>query len=78
MFLVNVKEALGYSHEKTLDSSYVLITGLLQEYAYLCHARNRALTDENEEEGEEYEWVEMIDFKTGKTKRYKKYKKIEI
>lgn len=73
MFLVQVKEALGYSHEKTLDSSYALICGMLQEYAYLCNERNRLLSDE-EENDEEFEWVEMMDFNTGTTKRYKKYK----
>ena len=43
MFLVNVKEALGYTHEQTLNSSYALITGMLQEYAYMCNERNKAL-----------------------------------
>lgn len=43
MFLVNVKEALGYTHEQTLDSSYALITGMLQEYAYMCNERNKLL-----------------------------------
>lgn len=73
MFLVHVKEALGYSHEKTLDSSYALICGMLQEYAYLCNERNRLLAGEDDD-SDDFEWVEMIDFKTGTTKRYKKYK----
>ena len=42
MFLVNVKEALGYTHEQTLNSSYALITGMLQEYAYMCNERNKS------------------------------------
>lgn len=74
MFLVNVKEALGYSHEKTLDSSYALICGLMQEYAWLCNERNKILSGEDDDDNE-FEWVEMVDFKTGTTKRYKKYRK---
>lgn len=76
MFLVNVKEALGYSHEKTLDSSYALICGMLQEYAYLCNERNKLLTDE--EDSEEFDWTEMMDFNTGAPKRFKKYKNGEF
>ena len=72
MFLVNVKEALGYTHEQTLNSSYALITGMLQEYAYMCNERNKALY-EDEEDDEEFEWVELVDFATGETRRYKKY-----
>lgn len=72
MFLVNVKESLGYTHAQTLDSSYALITGMLQEYAYLCNERNKALYDDQEDE-EEYEWVELVDFATGEAKRYKRY-----
>lgn len=73
MFLVNVKEALGYSHEQTLNSSYALICGLMQEYAWLCNERNKILSGE-EEEAEDFEWVEMPDYKSGTVKRYKKYK----
>ena len=74
MFLVNVKEALGYTHEQTLDSSYALITGMLQEYAYMCNERNKLLYGDEEDEDEPFVWVELVDFTTGKTKRYKKYK----
>ena len=67
MFLVNVKEALGYTHEQTLNSSYALITGMLQEYAYMCNERNK------EDDEEEFEWVELVDFTTSEARRYKKY-----
>ena len=72
-----MKEALGYTHEQTLGTSYALIEGMLQEYAYMMKERNRRTKpDENEEEHEDYEWVEMMDFDTGKAKRIKRYKKI--
>ena len=71
MFLVNVKEALGYTHEQTLNSSYALITGMLQEYAYMCNERNKALYGEEDDE-EEFEWVELVDFTTSEARRYKK------
>ena len=71
MFLVNVKEALGYTHEQTLDSSYALITGMLQEYAYLCNERNKLLYSDEDDEDEPFEWVELVDFASGDTKRYK-------
>ncbi len=74
MFLVNVKEALGYTHEQTLDSSYALISGMLQEYAYKCNERNKLLYGDEEDEDKPFEWVKLVDFTTGKTKRYKKYK----
>ena len=72
MFLVNVKEALGYTHEQTLNSSYALIMGMLQEYAYMCNERNKTLYGDDDDD-EEYEWVELVDFATGETRRYKKY-----
>lgn len=72
-----MKEALGYTHEQTLGTSYALIEGMLQEYAYMMKERNRRTKpDENEEEHEDYEWVEVMDFDTGKAKRIKRYKKI--
>lgn len=74
MFLVNVKEALGYTHQQTLDSSYALVTGMLQEYAYLCNERNKMLYGDDDDDDEPFEWVELVDFATGNTKRYKKYK----
>ncbi len=59
MFLVNVKEALGYTHEETLNSSYSLIQTMLSEYAYMWNERNRK--DSDDEDGE-YEWVELPDW----------------
>ena len=54
MFLVNVREAFGYTHEQTLNSSYALIMGMLQEYTYMCNERNRILYgDEDEDEDED-------------------------
>ena len=73
MFLVNVKEALGYTHEQTLDSSYALITGMLQEYAYMCNERNKLLYGDEEDEDYPFEWVELVNFTTGKTKRLTVY-----
>lgn len=80
MYLINVKEALGYSHEQTLDSSYVLIEGMLQEYAYFCNERNKLAKSENEEGKDDehgaYTWVDVVDFDTGKPKRVKQYQMI--
>lgn len=70
---------MGYTHQQTLDSSYVLIESMLQEYAYLCSERNRMIRgeDDGDEDYGEYTWVELPDFATGGTRRYKKYKKLE-
>jgi len=35
MFLVTCNEAFGYSHEQILDSSFVLLVGMLRERGYL-------------------------------------------
>ena len=70
-----MKEALGYTHEQTLDTSYALIEGMLQEYAYMMKERNRR-TKIDEDSDEDYTWVEVMDFDTGKVKRIKRYKKI--
>lgn len=76
-YLVVVKEALGYTHEQTLDTSYALIEGMLQEYAYMMKERNRRTKpDEDKDSDEDYTWVEVMDFDTGKAKRIKRYKKI--
>lgn len=76
MYLVNVKEALGYSHEQTLDSSYVLIEGMLQEYAYMLNRRNNSESEGTDDEHGDYEWVDVVDFDTGKSKRVKRYRMI--
>ena len=71
-YLVVAKEALGYTPEQTLDTSYALIEGMLQEYAYMMKERNRK-SQPDEEGGENYKWVEVIDFETGKPKKIKRY-----
>ena len=39
MFLVTCNEAFGYSHEQILDSSFVLLVGMLRERGYLINRR---------------------------------------
>ena len=39
MFLVTCNEAFGYSHEQILDSSFVLLVGMLRERGYLMNRR---------------------------------------
>ena len=76
MFLVNVQEALGLTHEQTLDSSFTLIQAMLSEYFYLWNERNKEIKTD-EDEGEEFEWVELPDWDDpSKTNRIKKYKDI--
>ena len=73
MFLVTCNEAFGYSHEQILDSSFVLLVGMLRERGYLMNRRAKDFYSEDtsikEEDGE---WVEMVDFYTGHVKRIKK------
>ena len=73
MFLVTCNEAFGYSHEQILDSSFVLLVGMLRERGYLMNRRAKDFHSEDtsikEEDGE---WVEMVDFDTGRVKRIKK------
>ena len=72
MFLVTVNEILGYTHEQTLDTSYVLILNLLTEYSYMM--RDRYKEDKTDENGQDFEWVELPDFDTGEMRKIKKYK----
>lgn len=77
MFLVNVKEALGYTHEETLNSSYALIQILLTEYSYMWNERNKKHSDEDDDQHGEFEWVELPDWDNpSKTIRMKKYKDV--
>lgn len=73
MFLVTCNEAFGYSHEQILDSSFVLLVGMLRERGYLMSRRVKDFHSEDtsikEEDGE---WVEMVDFDTSHVKRIKK------
>ncbi len=76
MFLINVKEALGYTHEDTLNSSYSLIQTLLTEYAYMWNERNSKDSD-NEDDHGEFEWVELPDWDDpSKMNRVKMYKDV--
>lgn len=71
MFLTIVNEALGYTHEETLNSSYVLVLSMLREHSFTVNKRNKEMygSDGKEDEGE---YVETVDYTTGKTKRVKK------
>lgn len=71
MFLVTCNEAFGYSHEQILDSSFVLLVGMLRERGYLMNRRVKDFHSEDTQPKEE-EWVEIVDFDTGKLKRVKK------
>ena len=71
MFLVTCNEAFGYSHEQILDSSFVLLVGMLRERGYLMNLRAKDFHSEDTQPKEE-EWVEIVDFDTGKLKRVKK------
>ena len=71
MFLVTCNEAFGYSHEQILDSSFVLLGGMLRERGYLMNRRAKDFHSEDTQPKEE-EWVEIVDFDTGKLKRVKK------
>ena len=66
MFLVTCNEAFGYSHEQILDSSFVLLVGMLRRRVKDFHSEDTSI---KEEDGE---WVEMVDFDTGHVKRIKK------
>lgn len=73
MFLVSANEALGYSHEQTLDSSFPLLQAMLAEYSYMWTERNRE--SNVDDDGQEFEWVELPDWdnprKLNKLKKYK-------
>ena len=73
MFLVTCNEAFGYSHDQILDSSFVLLVGMLRERGYLMNRRAKDFhSDDEQPKEEEGEWVEIVDFDTGKKKRVKK------
>lgn len=71
MFLVTCNEAFGYTHEQVLDSSFALITGMLQEHGYILRKRN-AISQKSDLDEDDGEWIEVTDFETGKLKRVKK------
>lgn len=79
MFLVTCNEAFGYTHDKTLDCSLVLILAMLREHGYLVNDRNKALYSDDETtdgESESGEWVEVIDFDTGQKIKVRKMNSI--
>lgn len=72
MFLVTCNEAFGYSHDRILDSSFVLLVGMLRERGYLMNRRAKDFHSEDTLPEEEGQWAEIVDFDTGKLKRVKK------
>ncbi|MGL4519309.1 MAG: hypothetical protein ACRCUJ_06450 [Phocaeicola sp.] len=76
-FLVVVKEALGLGHKETLDSSWSLISAMMQEYSFVMSERNKRKDENGEIEGKDYEWVELPSFDDpSKTIRMKRYNDI--
>lgn len=71
LFLVTCNEAFGYTHEQVLDSSFALITGMLQEHGYILRKRY-AISHKSDLDEDDGEWIEVTDFETGKLKRVKK------
>lgn len=73
MFLVTCNEVFGYSHDRILDSSFVLLVGMLRERGYLMNRRAKDFhLEDTLSKEEEEQWVEIVDFDTGKKKRVKK------
>lgn len=71
MFCCLVNEAFGYTHEQTLDSSYVLLLSMLREHAFLVNRRNKLLygDSDNVPDGD---CKELVDFSTGRPRRVKR------
>lgn len=76
MFLVTCNEAFGYTHNRTLESSFALLVGMLRERGYLMNRRAKDFHSEDAPQEEDGEWIEMIDFDTGQKKRVKKMKQV--
>ena len=76
MFLVTCNEVFGYSHFQTLESSFVLLVGMLKERGYLMIQRAKDFHSEDMPNKEEGEWIEVIDFDTGKKKKVRKMKSV--
>ncbi|AVM53314.1 hypothetical protein C4H11_10570 [Bacteroides zoogleoformans] len=71
-----VHEALGLTYKETLESSFVLIEVMMQEYAYITKERNKACEKGSDEDGD-YEWVELPSFDNpNEMIRYKKYRDV--
>ena len=41
--MIRVHEALGLTYDKILISSLPVIEAMMQEYAYICNERNKAM-----------------------------------
>ena len=72
-YLVIVGEALGLTYKEILDSSYSLISAMMDEYSYVMLERNKTKDQDGEIEGKDFTWIELPDFDTGKMVRMKKY-----
>ena len=74
MFLINANEAFGYTHEQTLDSSFAVIRGMLEEHNYMWRERNKELDKEGALD-DSFQWVELPDWvdptKMNEVKKYK-------
>ncbi|WP_147401799.1 hypothetical protein [Bacteroides sp. AF16-49] len=68
-FLVVVSEALGLTYKQVLDSSYSIIETMMQEYAYICNERNKAMEPDDLGDTADNDWITMPDFDTGETRR---------
>ncbi|WP_042373670.1 hypothetical protein [Bacteroides neonati] len=64
-------EALGLTYMQILDSGVAVIETMMQEYAYICHERNKAMKGEDSD-STEGDWIEIPDFDSGGMKRIKK------
>lgn len=58
-FLIRVYEALGLTYDKVLTCSFPAIEAMMQEYAYICNERNKAMKHGDEDGGE---WIELPDW----------------
>lgn len=76
MLLVIANEAFGYSHEQTLNMSFVLLLSMLRERRFINNERDRAYDRVNDDLKEGEDWVEITDFQTGKKKRVKRVKSV--
>lgn len=56
--MIRVHEALGLTYDKILISSLPVIEAMMQEYAYICNERNKAMK-KGDDDGE---WIEMPDW----------------
>ena len=67
-----VHEALGLTYMQILDSGMAVIDTMMQEYAYICHERNKSMKGEDSDSDSGGDWIEVPDFESGGMKRVKK------